>query len=129
MILRYVTFGNHDWKGFTGPQHEYSALSKRWTSPSNYYTILYTLNDKTRVKIIMIDSQVQCDWTENHVPNTMYPIYPTFEEKENQITWLAKELENSRDDDYVFGVGHYQMHTSKEAKTCMTEIEDMISNS
>lgn len=53
----YVIFGNHDYRGNTTAQIEYSKHSARWKFPSNYYSkTFFNKADGATLDIIFIDT-------------------------------------------------------------------------
>lgn len=131
----YPLNGNHDWQGTDHVQEKYSEISNRWTFPSYYYTINYKFgsdsatNQKPKsLKLIMLDSQVQCDVGETAQRDRQYDRLITEQERLDQLTWLENELKNSKSDDFVFLVSHYQYVTPFQIATykCMEPVNDLI---
>ncbi len=51
----YISLGNHDHKGDTQAQVDYTSKSDRWTLPSPYYTRHLLIDDSTTALIVFID--------------------------------------------------------------------------
>jgi tartrate-resistant acid phosphatase type 5 len=52
----YPVLGNHDYKGNTQAQIDYSNISRRWRMPSHYYTFAKKINDSVSVRLIFLDT-------------------------------------------------------------------------
>lgn len=128
----YPLMGNHDWQGQDQIQIEYSEINYRWTFPYFYYSVEYKFGknlDKT-LKILMTDSQIQCDYKGSSAINKQYPRNPTEAEKIAQLEWLEAELVKSQNnqDEFIFVASHYEYHVPYDHKTykCMKEVNDLM---
>ena len=127
----YPIAGNHDWQGSVPVQFEYSSVNYRWTYPNFYYTVEYTLNDSptnpTKVRILMFDTQMHCDQSSTDM-NKQYPVFPTLQQKADQLQWLEDELEDANNNkiEYLFVAGHYQIQSPWKAYSCMQDVDQML---
>lgn len=55
----YAVLGNHDYKGNTTAQIEYTKYSARWHLPTNYYTKSFTAEDGATIDIIVLDTGIE----------------------------------------------------------------------
>ncbi len=76
----YPSLGNHDHRGNTMAQVEYSKRNKNWRMPAPYYTFTRTLSDETVVQYFAIDSD---------------PIHRLRGNFVDQLVWLDAELAKS----------------------------------
>ena len=121
----YVCAGNHDWQGNVTAQIEYSKYNQRWTFPNFYYTVKYEFAENTTLTMIYLDTQMLCDQGVTEV-NKQYPTPVTEQMKIDEMEWLEKELEATKNDDYVLVVGHYQVHTPSSALKCMKPVDELL---
>ncbi|MEM1068750.1 MAG: metallophosphoesterase [Planctomycetota bacterium] len=90
----YACLGNHDVKGDTQAQVEYSQHSERWHMPARYYTSRLAAGDAV-VDLIVLDTNELL--TDDQSAN-------------QQLDWLRKQLRSSRAD-YKIVVGHHPVLT------------------
>ena len=121
----YVCAGNHDWQGNVTAQIEYSKYNYRWTFPNFYYTVTYEFANDKKLSMIFIDTQILCDQGQTEV-NKQYPTPVTEEMKTQEMEWFEKELENTKNDDYVLVVGHYQVHTPSKPLNCLKPVDELL---
>jgi len=117
----HVIAGNHDHRGSVQAQIDYTAKSKRWNFPANYYSFSKTAPDGATVDFVMIDtillagnSQVDDEngtWTS--LPGSHLPGPENEEAAQNQMDWIRETLEKSAAD-YIIVAGHYPVHSVAE---------------
>ena len=107
----YVVLGNHDYKGNTDAQVQYSSISKRWHMPAHYFYRNFAINGDTmnQVLIIFLDT------------NPLIPSYYNSGEYQKNVeaqdslaqkNWLKKVLQS--DTSHVkwrIVVGHHPLYT------------------
>lgn len=117
----HVIAGNHDHRGSVQAQIDYSAKSKRWNFPANYYSFSKTAPDGATVDFVMIDTillagnnQVDNEngtWTS--LPGSALPGPESEEAAQNQMDWIHETLDKSTAD-YIIVAGHYPVHSVAE---------------
>lgn len=108
----YPLLGNHEYRGNTQAVIDYSAISRRWTMPSRYYTRIFD-NDGTRVKVVFIDTTPIID--KYHNDTAEYPDANSQDVAE-QLKWIDCELRRDDNADWTIVVGHHPVYaqTSKQ---------------
>lgn len=111
----YVVAGNHDHRGNVSGQIAYSDKSNRWNFPSEYYRLNFKIpGGGATMVVLMIDTVVLCGGAHDDVPgcDLRGPDNPVH--AETQWQWIEKELEASKDADYVIVGGHYPVWSISE---------------
>jgi predicted MPP superfamily phosphohydrolase len=119
----YSVLGNHDYRGNTKAQIEYSKKSRRWRMPDYYYSFEKTI-PSTNVKILFIFLDTnQFEKSYYKRPET----YPDLQEKnpEKQIKWLDSLLTNSNAD-WKFVIGHQHVITGGVRKDQKSETGEVL---
>ena len=96
----YPVFGNHDYKGNTQAEIDYSLVSRRWRFESHYYTFVRKINDSVSARFIFLDTPPMVN--EYHKK----PGYPDIaaQDTAKQLAWFNKVLANSKEQwKLVFG--------------------------
>jgi 3',5'-cyclic AMP phosphodiesterase CpdA len=95
----YPVLGNHDYKGNTQAQIDYSNISRRWHMTDHYYSIVRKINDSISARLIFMDTPP--------LVGEYYKKggYPDVEKQDTalQMKWLAKELASKEQWKLVFG--------------------------
>jgi len=52
----YVALGNHDYRGNSGAQVDYTLFSPRWKLPARYYTVTRRIDNSNTVQFFILDS-------------------------------------------------------------------------
>lgn len=98
--------GNHEYRGNTQAVIDYSAISRRWSMPSRYYTRIFD-NDGTRVKVVFIDTTPIID--KYHNDTAEYP--DAFnQDVAEQLKWIDSELNRDDNADWTIVVGHHPVY-------------------
>lgn len=104
LVNWYPALGNHDHAGNIQAQIDYSAISKRWSMPSNYYTVVEQRNDVS-IRLVILDT------------NPIYEAYNNDEtdylnaEVKRQLEWTDSVLSVS-EEDWVVVVGHHPVYSA-----------------
>ena len=95
----YPVLGNHDYKGNTQAEIDYSKISRRWHMPDHYYSFVRKINDSISAKFIFLDTPPLVE--EYHKKGG----YPDVAKQDTalQIKWLANELSSKEQWKIVFG--------------------------
>lgn len=118
----FAVLGNHDYKGNTLAQIEYSKKSRRWKMPNYYYSFERTIpSTNTKILFIFLDT--------NQFEKGYYKrpeAYPDIQKQnpQKQIAWLDSLLANSKAD-WKFVIGHQHVYTGgirKDNKSATGEV-------
>ncbi len=107
----YVALGNHDYKGNSQAEVDYTKRSSRWKMPSRYYTFTKKISDKTSIRFVIIDtSPFQEVYRENA------KAYDNIDQQDTakQIKWIDSVLANSKEK-WKFVMGHHPLYASDTA--------------
>lgn len=107
----YQLLGNHEYRGNTQAVIDYSKKSRRWEMPDRYYTQVYNLGNKEKLRIVYIDTPPLIDKYQNDDKN-----YPDASKQDanKQLAWIDSVLTNSSEK-WKIVVGHHPIYaeTSK----------------
>ena len=96
----FPVFGNHDYKGSTQAQIDYSKISSRWKMEDHYYTFVRKINDSISARFIFMDTP---PLVEQYHIKVGYPDVAV-QDTAKQILWLNDVLANSKEQwNIVFG--------------------------
>jgi len=96
----YPVFGNHDYKGNSQAEIDYSKISRRWRFESRYYTFVRKINDSISARFIFLDTPPLID---EYYKKQGYPDVIR-QDSAKQIRWLKEVLANSKEQwKLVFG--------------------------
>jgi len=89
----YPVLGNHDYKGNTQAEIDYSNISRRWRMESRYYSLVKRVNDSVSVRLIFLDT--------SPLVNDYYdkPGFPDIVKQDTakQVAWLKDVLAHSKE--------------------------------
>lgn len=96
----YPVLGNHDYKGSTQAEIDYSNISRRWRMTSHYYTFARKINDSISARFIFLDTPPLVD---EYYKKSGYPDVVK-QDSAKQLKWLKDVLANSSEQwKLVFG--------------------------
>lgn len=103
----YPVLGNHDHRGSTQAQIDYSKISTRWSMPSNYYRRTEVIGGSPLVEMFFLDTTPLTDDT------TLTRIRNAFGAGgvDDQCKWLETALRESNAK-WKIVVGHHPIHSS-----------------
>lgn len=104
----YPVLGNHDYKGSTQAEIDYSKISRRWNMPSHYYIFSKQVNDSVSARFIFIDTPALLSEYRNNTDE--YPDAKR-ETPETQINWIKNTLKNSTEN-WTFVFGHHPLYSA-----------------
>ncbi|NWJ52160.1 MAG: metallophosphoesterase [Bacteroidetes bacterium] len=110
----YPVFGNHDYKGNTQAEIDYSKISRRWRMESHYYTFVKKLNDSISARFIFLDTPplVSEYYNKEGYPDIIK------QDSAKQMEWLKNVLANSKEQcKLVFGHHPVYSASSKHGDT------------
>ena len=105
----YPVLGNHDYKGNTQAQLDYSKISRRWRMEDHYYTFVRKVNDSISARFIFLDTPPLID------EYYQKPGYPDVVKQDSarQIQWLNNVLANSKEQ-WKLVFGHHPVFSASD---------------
>lgn len=105
----FPVFGNHDYKGNTQAEIDYSNISRRWRMESHYYTFARKINDSISARFIFLDTPPLIDEYHNK------PGYPDAlkQDSAKQMLWLKDVLANSKEQ-WKLVFGHHPIYSASK---------------
>jgi len=105
----FPVLGNHDYKGSTQAQIDYSKISPRWKLEDHYYTFVRKINDSISARFIFLDTP---PLVEQYHTKAGYPDVAA-QDTARQIQWLKDVLANSKEQwNIVFG--HHPVYSASK---------------
>ena len=102
----YPVFGNHDYKGNTQAEIDYSKISRRWRFEDHYRSIVKKINDSVSAKFIFLDTPPLVD---EYYKKGGYPDVVK-QDTAQQMRWLANELASKEQWKLIFG--HHPIYSA-----------------
>ena len=109
MVDWYPVFGNHDYKGNTQAEIDYSKVSRRWRMEDHYYTKVSKINDSISALLIFIDTP---PLIEEYHAKAGYPDVAK-QDSAKQIQWLNDVLANSKEQ-WKLVFGHHPVYSASK---------------
>ena len=104
----YVILGNHDYRGNWQAQIDYSAVSRRWNMPAQYFDKLIPLENGGKLHLVFLDTsplnpdyQHEAKYRETQRQNS-----------QAQLAWAEKTLQQHQDADWTLVIGHHPLYSS-----------------
>lgn len=116
----YPVLGNHDYKGNTQAQLDYSKISRRWRFEERYYSFTKKINDTISARFIFLDTPPLLS---NYYNND----YPDIAKQDStkQIKWLNETLANSKEQ-WKIVFGHHPIFSASEKHGSSVEMIQRI---
>ncbi len=122
MIPWYAVCGNHEYRGNTQANIDYSAVSRRWQMPSKYYT-KYFEEQGTSLLVVFIDTPPLID--KYRKDSDKYPD-AVKEDMQAQLTWLESTLKSSKAD-WKIVIGHHPIYAyTPKSLSERTNMQDRV---
>ena len=104
----FPVLGNHDYKGNTQAEIDYSQISRRWRLTEHYYTFTKKINDSISARFIFLDTPPLIE--EYHKDG-----YPDVAKQDTtkQIKWLKEVLANSKEQ-WILIFGHHPVYSASQ---------------
>ena len=114
MIPWHPVLGNHEYRGWTQPVLDYSAVSRRWEMPARYYAITEELAEGVEVLVMLIDTPLLIDKYRDDPRKFRDAGAQSMEE---ELAWIDATLGGS-DAKWKVVMGHHPIYagTTKEAR-------------
>jgi predicted MPP superfamily phosphohydrolase len=109
MVDWYPVLGNHDYKGNTQAEIDYSNVSRRWRMKDHYYTFVRKVNDSISARFIFLDTPPLVE--EYHRGNG-YPDVAV-QDTAKQVQWLNDVLANSTEQ-WKIVFGHHPVYSASK---------------
>lgn len=108
LVNWYPALGNHDHAGNIQAQIDYSKISRRWSMPSNYYTVVESRNDVS-VRLVILDTNPIYEAYNKDKSDYLNP------EIKRQLEWTDSVLSVSNED-WVVVVGHHPVYSAHPSR-------------
>jgi tartrate-resistant acid phosphatase type 5 len=105
----FPVLGNHDYKGNTQAEIDYSKISRRWRMESHYYTFVRKINDSISARFIFLDTPPLIN---EYYKNPGYPDVFT-QDSAKQLAWLKDVLANSKEQ-WKLVFGHHPVYSASQ---------------
>jgi 3',5'-cyclic AMP phosphodiesterase CpdA len=118
MVDWYPVLGNHDYKGNTQAEIDYSKISRRWRMTDRYYTFSKRINDSVSARFIFLDTPPLIDEYRNkpfEYPDAIK------QNKEKELKWLEDVLANSKEQ-WKIVFGHHPVYSASQKHGNTTEM-------
>jgi len=105
----YPVLGNHDYKGNTQAEIDYSNVSRRWRMDARYYSFARKVNDSISVRLIFLDTPPLVSDYYNK------PGFPDIVKQDTakQIAWLKDVLAHSKEQ-WKLVFGHHPIYSASK---------------
>jgi tartrate-resistant acid phosphatase type 5 len=117
----YPVLGNHDYKGNTQAQIDYSKISRRWRLESRYYTFARKVNDSVSVRFIFMDTP---PFVTDYYRKPGFPDIPG-QDTAAQLAWLKNVLANSKEQ-WKLVFGHHPVLSASKVHGNTQELIDRV---
>jgi tartrate-resistant acid phosphatase type 5 len=105
----YPVLGNHDYKGNTQAQIDYSRISRRWRLESRYYSFVRKVNDSVSARFIFLDTP---PFVTDYYHKPGFPDIPK-QDTAAQLAWLKDVLANSKEQ-WKLVFGHHPVFSASK---------------
>jgi len=103
----YPVLGNHDYKGNTQAEIDYSKISRRWRLESHYYSFVRKINDSISARLIFLDTPPLVD---EYYEKPGYPdVFK--QDSAKQMKWLKDVLATSKEQ-WKLVFGHHPVYSA-----------------
>jgi tartrate-resistant acid phosphatase type 5 len=118
----YPVFGNHDYKGNTLAEIEYSEIDEHWKMQDRYYSFKRKINDSVSACFIFLDTS---PLIKEYFMNGKY--YPdlTLTDTAKEIRWLKEVLSGSKEK-WKFVFGHHPIYSASSNNGNIPEMVEKI---
>ena len=126
MVDWYPVLGNHDYKGSTQAEIDYSKISRRWRLTAHYYSVVKKINDSISVRLIFMDTPPLVN--EYHRNPAGYPDIAA-QDTAKQLKWLKDELSNAKEQ-WKIVFGHHPVfsasHTHGNTQEMISKVKPLL---
>lgn len=106
----FPVLGNHDYRGNTQAEVDYSKISRRWRMTDHYYTFVRKINDSISARFIFLDTPPLVGEYYKNPAN-----YPDIAKQDTakQMQWLNEVLANSKEK-WILVFGHHPVYSASK---------------
>jgi hypothetical protein len=104
----FPVLGNHDYRGSTQAQIDYSKISRRWKMQAHYYTFARKINDSISARFIFLDTP---PFVSEYYKSNEYPDIK--QDTAAQLVWLRDLLANSTEK-WKIVFGHHPVFSASK---------------
>lgn len=103
----YPVLGNHDYKGNSQAEIDYSKISRRWRMTDRYYTFARKVNESVSARFIFLDTPplVNEYWKKEGYPDVVK------QDTAKEMKWLTDVLANSKEQ-CILVFGHHPIYSA-----------------
>jgi tartrate-resistant acid phosphatase type 5 len=105
----YPVLGNHDYKGNTQAEIDYSKISRRWRLTDHYYSFAKKVNDSISARFIFLDTP---PLVEEYHKKEGYPDV-SLQDTAKEMRWLKDILSNSKEN-WILVFGHHPIYSASK---------------
>ena len=105
----FPVLGNHDYKGNTQAEIDYSKISRRWRLTDHYYTFSKKVNDSISARFIFLDTP---PLVEEYHKKDGYPDVVN-QDTAKQMRWLKEVLSNAKEQ-WILVFGHHPIYSASK---------------
>jgi tartrate-resistant acid phosphatase type 5 len=105
----YPVLGNHDYKGNTQAEIDYSRVSRRWRLESRYYSFVRKINDSVSARFIFLDTS---PFVTDYYHKPGFPDIAA-QDTAGQLAWLDNILSHSKEQ-WKFVFGHHPIFSASK---------------
>jgi tartrate-resistant acid phosphatase type 5 len=117
----FPVLGNHDYKGNTQAQLDYSKISRRWRLEQRYYTFVRKVNDSVSARFIFLDTP---PFVTDYYRKPGFPDI-TKQDTAAQLAWLKDVLANSKEQ-WKIVFGHHPVFSGGKTHGNTVELIDRL---
>lgn len=119
----FPTLGNHDERGNSQAQIDYSLSSDRWNMPSNYYDQWLTGNDSVSVHFVAVDTSPFVNEYYSNPESSNMGSYLAYADTAAQLLWLDSVLA-AGEPDWLVVYGHHPVYAANGRHGSTQELID-----
>jgi metallophosphoesterase superfamily enzyme len=118
----YPVMGNHDYKGNTQAEIDYSKISRRWNMKDRNYTFTKKINDSISARFIFLDTPPLVE--EYRKKPEEYPD-AVKQDTGKEIKWLKDVLAGSKEK-WILVFGHHPIYSASNKHGNTQEMIDLV---
>jgi metallophosphoesterase superfamily enzyme len=106
----FPVLGNHDYKGSTQAEIDYSKISRRWRLTDHYYSFVKKVNESVSARFIFLDTPPFVEEYQKRPEG-----YPDVAKQDTakEIKWLKDVLANSKEQ-WILVFGHHPIYSASK---------------
>jgi len=118
----FPVLGNHDYKGSTQAEIDYSKISRRWRLTDHYYTFVKKVNESVSARFIFLDTPPFVEEYQKRPEG-----YPDIAKQDTakEIKWFKDVLANSKEQ-WILVFGHHPIYSASKTHGNTKEMIDRV---